>query len=111
MYFASREQAAEALNEILREGIKNVDIGLMQVNYGYHGFRVERPADLLDPVINLRVAAEVLRDAKEVVGGDVAAAVGAYHAGHKHSAKERSIWYQNTVAALARRLSARRISS
>jgi len=111
MFFATREQAASALFKILQEGITNVDIGLMQVNYGYHGNRVKNPADLLDPAINLRVASMVLSEARDVVGGDVASAVGAYHAGHKASARGRSIWYQNTVAALARRLSPQRITS
>ena len=111
MFFASRDQAASALSKILQEGITNVDIGLMQVNYGYHGSRVKHPSDLLDPAINLRVAGQVLAEARDVVGGDVASAVGAYHAGYKASARGRSIWYQNTVAAFARRLSPQRVTS
>lgn len=111
MFFASREQAAAALRQILAEGITNVDIGLMQVNYGYHHHRVANPADLLDPQINLRVAAAVLREARKVVGGDVAAAVGAYHAGFAPSKASRAAWYQNTVASFARRLRPQRAVS
>ena len=111
MYFASREQAAQVLLGLIEAGVTNVDIGLMQVNYGYHGRKVRAAVDLLDPSTNLRIASQVLSASKNTVGGDVAQAVGAYHAGFKQSAQSRSTWYQNTVAAYARRLRPQRVAS
>ena len=105
MFFETRHQAALALDSILAEGIRNVDVGLMQVNWGYHHASVSSPSDLLDPSTNIRVASQILREAMTRTKGDVAKAVGAYHAGHSPDRANRSLWYQNTVASFARRTS------
>lgn len=103
MFFATKDEAARVLESIIAEGIRNVDIGLMQVNWGYHHATVSSPAELLEPATNIRVASQILREAMTRTQGDVGKAVGAYHAGHSPERANRSIWYQNTVASFARR--------
>jgi len=104
MFFPNREQAAKALTGLLQEGLTNIDIGYMQVNCGYHCSRVTNPADLLDPKTNLLVAAQILKEVKSQVGGDVASSVGAYHAGLRPDRRERAAWYRDVVASHIRRL-------
>jgi hypothetical protein len=40
----------------------STDVGLMQINWYYHGERVSALPELLDPLVNLRAAAEFLRE-------------------------------------------------
>lgn len=104
MFFANQAQAAAALDQLLSEGITNVDIGYMQINCGYHCSRVANPKDLLDPDTNLMVAADILKEVKLKLGGNVASAVGVYHAGLRPDRKERADWYRDVVASHIRRL-------
>lgn len=60
-FFRSKEDACFALMGALKTvPAKRVDIGLGQINYGYHGTRVNHPCDLLDPYLNLSIAADIL---------------------------------------------------
>jgi len=104
MFFPNKEQAAQTLTRLLQEGLTNIDIGYMQVNCGYHCSRVSSPTDLLDPNTNLLVAAQILKEVKSQLGGDVASSVGAYHAGLRPDRKERAAWYRDVVASHIRRL-------
>lgn len=61
-FFKSRVDACEALTKTLQTtSAKRVDVGLAQINYGYHAKRVTAPCDLLDPTINLKIAADLLK--------------------------------------------------
>ena len=77
--FASRESAADALQALLDAGERNIDIGMLQINWRYNGHRVGAADALLDPHRNLLVAAEILREALRTHGGDLRRAIGAYH--------------------------------
>lgn len=102
-FFASREAAEVGLLKLIGTGEKNIDIGLMQINYGYHRQRVDDPRKLLDAATNIRVASEILAEV-HVATSDVAKAVGAYHAGLHPKQPARSKWYQDTVAQNVRKL-------
>ncbi len=102
-FFNSYQAAEKGLNELLQQGVTNVDIGMMQINCGYHCARVKKPSDLLDPKVNIRVASKILSEVHSI-RGDVASAVGAYHAGLHPSREKRSLWYQNAVAQRVRNL-------
>ena len=56
--FAAVRKAKAAIND----GMDNVDIGLMQVNWRYHNHRFDDLASAFDAYINLEVGAAVLRD-------------------------------------------------
>ena len=79
--FETLPEARAALENLVAAGERNVDVGLMQVNLGVHGFRTERPTDLLDPQRNVLVGAAILRDALRANNGELALALGAYHHG------------------------------
>lgn len=106
-YFADRASAEAALRRLLARGVTNVDIGIMQINCGYHCNRVADPAQLLDADTNIQVAGDILLEYRQRKGGNIAATVGAYHAGLHPDREARSRWYQDAVAARVRRISGR----
>lgn len=77
--FQTRRQACAALTFALGQWPRTrIDVGLGQINVGYHGNRVEQPCDLLDPYRNLALCASLLREHHRE-GDDWLVAVGRYH--------------------------------
>lgn len=77
--YATQAEACADLQRVLRHAPSTrVDVGLGQVNVGYHGHRFEHPCDLLDPYRNLATAAEILRE-HHTPGEDWLVAIGRYH--------------------------------
>ena len=76
-FYDSREAARSALGALAAQG-RDVDVGLLQVSLKRHGHRVGDPASLLDPGVNLGVAAGVLAEAIGTARGDLALGVGRY---------------------------------
>ncbi|SPF80104.1 hypothetical protein PRI8871_01906 [Pseudoprimorskyibacter insulae] len=56
-YFETRGQAEAKLNELLAKGVRNVDVGCMQINYRWHGEQFSSPEAMLDPAINVSYGA------------------------------------------------------
>lgn len=78
-FFKSREDACIALNRVLKSvSAKRVDVGLGQINVGYHGQKVNHHCDLLDPYLNLSIAADILKSHHRS-GNDWLIAIGRYH--------------------------------
>ena len=77
--YTTAEAATEALEALLAAGERNVDVGLMQINWAYHHRRVAEPSALLDPRRNIGVGAAILGEALEASHGDLDRALGAYH--------------------------------
>lgn len=78
-FFKTREDACIALNQVLKSvSAKRVDVGLGQINVGYHGQKVEQHCDLLDPYLNLSIAAAILKSHHRT-GNDWLIAIGRYH--------------------------------
>ena len=73
-----------------------IDVGLGQINAGYHAHRVEHPCDLLDPYRNLTIAATILHE-QHRPGEDWLAAIGRYHrpAGGAPAARYRRSVHQH----------------
>ena len=61
-YFKSREEAAIVLAAQVAAGNEHVAVGMYQIYLKYNGYRVDNVLDLLDPTVNLKIAAEVLHD-------------------------------------------------
>ncbi len=76
--FPTRKAAWQALRTFLDQGVRRVDIGLMQINWGYHAKRLGNPWRALDPYHNLRVGAQILL-AEYRRSGDWMEAAGRYH--------------------------------
>lgn len=79
-YGKTKEEAKTQLNQLLKK-TKSVDVGLMQVNVRWHGNKVSKPEDLLDPTTNMRVGASYLADMIRSTPHDLELAIGKYHVG------------------------------
>ena len=78
--YATRKAAAAALERLMRiYSPAELDVGLMQVNLRWHGTRVARPDDLLDPAINLRIGAQILAETLRSAPADRVLGLGRYH--------------------------------
>lgn len=58
-YLPTRDEALSKLDELAKT-TRNIDIGLMQINYRWHGEKVKSYKDLLDSETNLRIGADIL---------------------------------------------------
>lgn len=79
IYFDTYEAAVAKLTSLIAHGTKNIDVGLMQVNWGWNGHRQPDPRKLLLPSENIEVAAQILREHLDTSGGDLRNAVARYH--------------------------------
>lgn len=92
--FRTERQACQALRQALRRRpATQADVGLGQINVGYHGHRVTQPCELLDPYRNLAIAAAILRD-HHTPGDDWLIAIGRYH---RPAGGPRAARYQQSV--------------
>lgn len=77
--FANRHTACTSLLQAMdTTPDRKIDVGLGQINLGYHRHRVSRPCDLLDPYQNLAIAAAILVE-QRAAAPDWPAAIGRYH--------------------------------
>lgn len=84
-WFDSRERAERGLRAVIAQWpAKAVDVGIGQVNLGWHAERFDDPMRLLDAEYNLEIAAAILADAIASTR-DTVLGVGRYH----HWASER----------------------
>ena len=100
--YATQAEACTAIRRALaRAPAHRVDIGLGQVNLGYHAHRYDQPCELLDPYRNLAVAAEILKE-QHTPGEDWLLAIGRYHrpAGGEPAARYRRSVHQHLTRVL-----------
>ena len=78
-----------------------IDVGLGQINVGYHAHRFIHPCDVLDPYRNLAIAATILRE-HHTPGEDWLLAIGRYHrpAGGALAVRYRHSVYQHMARVL-----------
>nr|CUV19616.1 putative Type IV secretory pathway, lytic transglycosylase exported protein [Ralstonia solanacearum] len=77
-YFATRDDAYAAIRRLIEEKRCNFDVGIMQVNWCYHGQRFTSPWDALSPASNIRVAEAILLENQQRSGSPMKA-VAWYH--------------------------------
>ncbi|VWC47200.1 lytic transglycosylase catalytic [Burkholderia lata] len=77
-FFKSREEAYKAIESLLARERCNFDVGLMQVNWCYHGKRFASAWDALAPATNVAVAEAILTE-NFARTDSVAKAVAYYH--------------------------------
>ncbi|WP_254786704.1 transglycosylase SLT domain-containing protein [Methylomonas sp. LWB] len=94
----SQQEAEALLNQMLDQGKRNIDVGIMQVNLRWHGHRVAKPELLLIPSTNLEIGASVLSVAIQSVPGNLAHGIGRYYSWKNEPA---AIQYGQKVIALA----------
>ena len=77
-FFPTRAAALAKLKASLAAGIRNVDIGLMQINWRVHHKRLGSPEKALDPYFNLQTGLAILFEEIRATG-DLWRAIGQYH--------------------------------
>jgi hypothetical protein len=100
---ASQQEARAILKKTLAEGGRNIDVGLMQINLHWHGHRVGKPEQLLNPVTNLQIGALVLAEAIQSVPHDLVLGIGRYHSWQN---TEAAVSYGRRVLAVANQIRA-----
>ncbi|HCT7642809.1 TPA: transglycosylase SLT domain-containing protein [Morganella morganii] len=89
--YATRSDACAGLQQVMRSmPHTRIDVGLGQINLGYHRQRYTSACDLLDPYRNLAIAADILKE-QHSPGEDWLLAIGRYHrpAGGEPAARYR----------------------
>ena len=59
-YYPSKTAAIRAVQRLQRQGVRNIDVGCMQVNLKYHPKAFKSLSDAFDPAINARYAGRFL---------------------------------------------------
>lgn len=102
----SKHAAVAALNSTLAgmrpADLRTVDVGLMQINLGWQGHRIDRVEDLFEPARNLELGATILSEMIATAPGDLELGVGRYHAGFSDESRARQ--YGRAVLGIFRRL-------
>jgi len=77
-FFDTKEEAVLEAEILITEGVKNIDIGCMQVNLHYHPSAFETLSQAFDPAANTAYAATYLKAMHQATGNWIEAA-GRYH--------------------------------
>jgi Transglycosylase SLT domain len=77
-FFKTREDAYRVVTSLIAHGRSDFDVGLMQINWGYHARRFVSPWDALAPATNIRVAEDILNENYSKTHS-VAKAIAYYH--------------------------------
>jgi len=102
--FPSRRAAWQALRSFLAQGIRLIDIGLMQVNWHYHARRLENPWQALEPYHKLRVGAQILREQYNRSGNWLVAAGHYHNPGTTPRHKRLAAAYRKRVTAMLQQI-------
>lgn len=78
MYFDTQADALAYLEDAVAQGVTNIDVGCMQLNWKWHSAGFRSAADMMDPVRNTRYAARFLSELHDRLGSWETAAA-AYH--------------------------------
>jgi hypothetical protein len=97
-FFANRKDAEQYLEKVITKGVRNVDIGCCQINFGWHGKKFKNPKDLLSPETSLRYAARLLRHHSQTTRSWMKAAL-LYHSGDK---RRQSLYRQRLIRYLTK---------
>jgi len=57
---SNQEEAAKTIRTALNQGITNIDIGIAQINYRWHGDNFRNIEEMINPVTNIEYAAKLL---------------------------------------------------
>ena len=60
-YLPTKQAAIRAVRKLKRQGVRNIDVGCMQINLHYHPHAFESLQSALDPVTNANYASAHLR--------------------------------------------------
>ena len=95
-YFPTKQEAIAAAQAVRARGVRNIDIGCMQINMKYHGDAFANIEEAFDPAANVGYAARFLRELY-VQTGSWHEAAGRYHSAtpeynQRYKAKIARLW-------------------
>jgi len=96
-YFDSKAEALAEVEILMTQGVRNIDVGCMQINLYYHGGAFETLDEAFDPQANTTYAAAYLKNMYAATG-DWTEAAGYYHS----TTPERNGPYKRKVLAFWR---------
>lgn len=104
-YFATRDEAIEAVRAYMLQGITSIDIGCMQISLHWHHVNFQTLEEIFDPAGNLTYAAQYLAELYAAHGG-WERAIGHYHSGDPerratYLRKVLSYWQRGALADAA----------
>ncbi|WP_404357156.1 transglycosylase SLT domain-containing protein [Methylotuvimicrobium sp. KM1] len=102
--YPTRIAAYIGLTQYLKQGIRSIDVGLMQVNWRYHQDKLGNPWQALDPYHNVRTGAKILASEYRE-SQDWFEAIGRYHSpGTNLQQKRRANNYARSVVGISNHL-------
>jgi hypothetical protein len=108
LYPPTSESAIRHVRGRIEQGFKNIDIGLMQVNFRWHGKKTTSVERLIDPVTNVEIGAEILAESIASSPSDPILGIGRYHA---WTNREEAHRYGSRVLTLASKLKRQQASN
>jgi len=107
-FFGSREEAVAEVEILMTQGVRNIDVGCMQVNLQYHGAAFESLNEAFDPRANTAYAAHYLKAMHQTTNNWMQAA-GYYHSttpekNAPYMQKVLGFWRQQAGGTVAQRL-------
>ena len=105
-YFATRQEAVDAVRRLLAQGKRTIDVGCMQINLRFHPRAFTSVEEAFDPMSNVAYAAYFLRDLESRSDGWMQA-IGRYHSfspslNARYTARVQAVWKREQVAATNR---------
>ncbi|WP_082769335.1 MULTISPECIES: transglycosylase SLT domain-containing protein [Methylomonas] len=97
----TKQEAQHVLLKTLTEGNRHIDIGLMQINLYWHGHKVDKPEQLLNPVTNLEIGANILAEAIQSSPTNLELGIGRYHS---WQSAQSAVQYGQRVIAVANQI-------
>jgi hypothetical protein len=101
-FYPNRDKAISAVNRLLPEGVKNIDVGCIQINLMHHKAVFQSLKEVFTPSANARYATEFLKKLRKRTGS-WAHTVGHYHSGNWQGGgrhywrKVRILWKKERV--------------
>lgn len=97
-YFPTKAEAVAEVRRLQRGGVRNIDVGCMQINLLYHGDAFDDLDDAMDPAANVEYAAGFLTGLRDTAGDWIEAAA-RYHSNtpgfrDRYRAKVERLWAQ-----------------
>ena len=88
VFAGSEAEALLVFADARKSGAKLIDVGCMQINHYYHGSRFHSVKAMFDPALNIRYAAQFLRELRGREGSWTMA-VARYHAGPNNNPAQK----------------------
>lgn len=91
MYFKTKQEALDYLQSAVKRGVRNIDVGCMQINYRWHGHHFDSLEQMLEPAFNTAYAAQFLLELRKGAKDWMTAASHYHSKTPKHANRYRKV--------------------